>query len=295
MNVRITQTDKVFGLLLPLLMILAIFVADLSEGTQTAYVGILAAVPPLAAVFGTVKMVIVVSFVGYTAAVIEAVLSEQTDDPMQGRRLIIIAIVSLLAIAATRRRIGQETKMMNLSLELAATELTKKHATTDFLTGHLNRFGIAQAIAEIDGRDYTLVIFDLDKFKEINDIHGHDIGDIFLQVASARIRADLSQDDIFGRWGGDEFLAVIKAPEPAAVGIVSRCIRRATDGPAVIAGKKLPVKVSAGLAPWDSSRDFESIFSDADKALYEAKSRGGCQTVSVTSLPNHGVGSKHAH
>lgn len=295
MKARQQRAELVFGLFLPLLMILVITIADFSEGNEHAYVGILASVPPLAAVFGSARIVAFVSVVALSVGIYEISLTEQQSDPVQEQKIVIIGLVSILSIMAARKRMHIEAKLAQSYLNSAINEVEHRHATTDYLTGHLNRYGFTQAMNSLEGDSAVLAIFDLDKFKIVNDLYGHDVGDTFLKIVSTRIFNDLSRDDIFGRWGGDEFLALIRASEVDALTAVKRTIKSTCDSPVVTNAYSLDVNISAGITNWDSSISFEENFDRADKALYEAKDRGGCQVVNFKELPNHGQDSLHAH
>jgi len=133
------------------------------------------------------------------------------------------------------------------------------------------------AFATRSKADLSLVVFDLDHFKTINDTHGHPVGDQVLsdmaQVVSALIRAE----DVFARVGGEEFAVICRGADRAQGVAVAERVRQAVAGHAFSADDKvIPVAVSAGVASIPDTRiaDAQSLIAAADHALYEAKRTG---------------------
>lgn len=284
-----------YGLLLPLLLIVLILVADILEGPKTAYVGVLACVAPLAAAFGSVRMVITVTFAALLGAFSIGYFASDGNVVAQNTRLIIISIASALAIAITAKRISAQRDMATMVAELAVANVTTDQAYKDFLTGSLNRHGIVNRLTDFDHPVRSVVMIDLDNFKSINDVYGHKIGDEYLKAVTGRISSGLKAEDIFGRWGGDEFVAVLPQDERQSFEILRRVIEQATQTPFQNGEIEIPIKFSAGICSWMTTESFEAVLLCADKALYEAKSRGGCQVFNFTELPNGGANSKYAH
>ncbi len=155
--------------------------------------------------------------------------------------------------------------------------------TRDPLTGILNRRGFHERLAALllpqrrrsDG--FALLVIDVDAFKHLNDRHGHAAGDTVLQMVAACVSQVLRSEDVFARWGGDEFVVALGGvTEPLELMAAAEKIRRAVDrepsGPKAV----MPVRLSMGGAFHPlHGRDFESVFGAADKALYAAKARGG--------------------
>jgi diguanylate cyclase (GGDEF)-like protein len=289
------RSQNSFGLILPMLLIVLILVADILEGPKTAYVGVLACVAPLAAAFGTIRMVISVSTAALIGAFSIGYFASDGNVTAQNTRLVIISIASALAIAITARRIKTQKDMTNLASELAAANAINEQAHKDYLTGNLNRHGIVSLLNEFDHPVRSVVMIDLDNFKKINDVYGHKIGDEYIKAVTGRISSDLKAEDVFGRWGGDEFVAVLPHDEKHATEIFERVIAQATQTPFRVPEIEIPIKFSAGVAPWKPNATFETALQDADKALYEAKSRGGCAVVNFAELPDLGASSKNAH
>ena len=160
--------------------------------------------------------------------------------------------------------------------------IVERQALVDGLTGIANRRGCEDALAhEIAranrmGTPFTLVVADLDDFKRINDVYGHDAGDDVLREFAAVLRATLRESDLSGRWGGEEF--VILLPGTDAEGGIQLAERvRAFLGERSFRGRDgavFGVTASFGIAqlrPGDTERQ---LFAAADRALYQAKRRG---------------------
>lgn len=295
MQTEIRRNSYLFGLVLPLIAIASIWVIDLSDGVENSLIGLLAAVPGLAAILGTVWMVQALALVCLMAALILGSAASNVSPQVLNFTLLVIVIVSISAIWAVQLRLRAEDRIAQLATVAAVAESSRKFSVTDYLTGHLNRLGIMERARKIHSDDVTVVIFDFDRFKEINDVHGHQVGDEFIKSVSSRIAGNLKNDDIFGRWGGDEFLAVLKTNQERAAEIVQRVLQNATEEEFVLDSLSVPVRLSAGLSAWHKDETFEEVFKRADQSLYEAKSRGGNQIVKFDELPNNGIGLRHAH
>jgi diguanylate cyclase (GGDEF)-like protein/PAS domain S-box-containing protein len=136
----------------------------------------------------------------------------------------------------------------------------------------------ALALAQRQQRLGALLLFDLDHFKEVNDAHGHMIGDQVLRMVATRLRPALRDSDTFARFGGDEFAVV--APDiagPAAAADLAQRLIQLMSQPFRIGGDEVRVGVSIGVALFpEGGNDPEQLITRADRALYWAKneSRG---------------------
>jgi diguanylate cyclase (GGDEF)-like protein len=151
----------------------------------------------------------------------------------------------------------------------------------DPLTGLLNRRGFSllaeQALLECqrDGRELSVMMIDLDHFKSINDTHGHLGGDSVLRAFSGALTASMRASDIISRWGGEEFILVLKAANSEAARALAEKIRSQAQSYLVDhGGELLSFTVSIGLAQSKSTDTLEEVIDLADQALYLAK-RGG--------------------
>jgi diguanylate cyclase (GGDEF)-like protein/PAS domain S-box-containing protein len=148
---------------------------------------------------------------------------------------------------------------------------------TDHLTGLGNRRACEEAIerevarATRENASVTLVLFDLDHFKAVNDNHGHHVGDLVLRAVAGALREASRASDLAARWGGEELLAILPRTDLRGARLFAERVRSS-----VAALDDLPcrVTVSAGMAEWTRVQDVAAVLARADARLYEAK-RGG--------------------
>ncbi|MDC0932819.1 diguanylate cyclase [Arcobacteraceae bacterium] len=172
-----------------------------------------------------------------------------------------------------------------LSFTEEAQGKLKIESITDPLTGILNRRGFIDALKEkteeawISNHQVTLVMFDLDHFKNVNDTYGHDSGDLVLKKCAQQIKLKLRDGDLFGRYGGEEFVIllfgvdIIKAQsiaERMRVGIEEMNCSSTKD--------EIKITASFGLTEIIESDEFEKAFIKADNAMYDAKNNGRNRT-----------------
>lgn len=148
----------------------------------------------------------------------------------------------------------------------------------DPLTGIYNRRKIASNLSKIqqDQQSYALVLLDLDHFKKINDSYGHDVGDQVLKKVAKILSTNLRGEDVVGRFGGEEFILVLKNKSlKQAMDIAERC-RLEIEKESIYINKSTMIHVSAsfGVALSKLSLSKEAIIRQADQALYQAKDNG---------------------
>jgi two-component system, cell cycle response regulator len=159
-----------------------------------------------------------------------------------------------------------------------------KMAVIDPLTGIYNRRYAAQHMnrvmeraREADGV-FAVMMVDLDKFKAINDRHGHDAGDAVLKEFSRRLQENIRGVDLVARFGGEEFFVAMPDVDRVQAAAAAERIRRAVEGtPFIVPGtaEKVSVTVSIGVAIADAGEtDPEAIIKRADSALFESKHAG---------------------
>ncbi len=156
----------------------------------------------------------------------------------------------------------------DVTREVALLKLTQIMASTDKLTGLPNR---RAAEAELEralatGGSVSVVLFDVDHFKKVNDAFGHDIGDEVLVAVGGALRASARAEDFVARWGGEEFLAIVRADEAGA----RRFAERVRLSVSLLETKAGHVTISGGLAAVKEAADVKR----ADAQLYEAKKQG---------------------
>jgi diguanylate cyclase (GGDEF)-like protein len=161
-----------------------------------------------------------------------------------------------------------------------AVAMHKNAASIDPLTGLLNRRGFGEATARMSereakaGRPITVMIFDIDHFKSVNDRFGHAAGDDVLKVFASVVVNSLRVTDLIGRVGGEEFAAVLPCAMDEAV-IVAERVREAFEQSGImIDDAPLATTVSIGLAAGPAHTELDVLMASADTALYRAK-RGG--------------------
>ncbi|WP_078061457.1 diguanylate cyclase response regulator [Legionella saoudiensis] len=157
-------------------------------------------------------------------------------------------------------------------------------ANFDMLTGLANRMlfenrlEIALAKMRQLGGIISVLLLDLDKFKQVNDTYGHIAGDKLLKEVSSRLRQSLRSYDVVARFGGDEFAILLEnLSEPHQSEIVAQKIATLMDAPFNLSGNELPITLSIGIVNCHNNRyiSSESVLLQADAAMYEAKSLPG--------------------
>ena len=179
----------------------------------------------------------------------------------------------------------QDLERINAELELeikerkVAEQRAHDLSTRDALTNLVNRRALIQhlehavAVSDRNGIGFALLFLDLDKFKQINDNHGHEAGDELLRQVAARLAASVRVADIVARLGGDEFVVLIEGRAASAnAARVARKIAMACALPFEIGGQRLKTAASIGIAlyPQDGA-DARLLMKHADTAMYHAK------------------------
>jgi len=159
-------------------------------------------------------------------------------------------------------------------------------AATDHLTGLLNRRAAEGRLAEDvararrGGGTLTLALLDLDRFKPVNDEHGHRAGDACLTHFAELLRSNVREGDWVARWGGDEFLVGVWHAEeeegPPAERVLGRVAEALRENPVVLpSGEEALLHFSGGVGRWRPGDEAGKLLSRADEALYRAKAKGG--------------------
>lgn len=168
----------------------------------------------------------------------------------------------------------------------------KTAASVDALTGLLNRRGFSEATARMcerearAGRPVTVMIFDLDHFKAVNDRFGHLVGDDVLRLFAGTLAGNLRITDLVGRIGGEEFAAMLPCSVEEAT-IAAERVRKAYEGSgAQVEDIALATTVSVGLAGGSAETPLDVLMASADTALYRAKraGRNRCETMRDEAL-----------
>jgi len=164
-------------------------------------------------------------------------------------------------------------------------------ASTDPLTGMLNRRGFSEACARViereakGGRPVTVMIFDIDHFKSINDRFGHPAGDEMLKLFSTVVVSNLRISDLSGRIGGEEFAALLPCSLEEGV-VVAERVREAFETSGVVVDEgPVDTTVSIGVSGGPAGTELEVLLASADTALYQAKRGGRNRVEAAEELP----------
>lgn len=221
-----------------------------------------------------------------SAGVLLATQTLYTGEILAAVALVCIALGSLRlrsAYAAASERFALEAQTAELRRQ---TERNARMASTDQLTGLLNRAGMndlidrALAIAKSNGTQTALLYLDLDGFKKINDGCGHDTGDLALVEAAMRIQYYLRSGETAARIGGDEFVVVL--PSVHAIDeaqALARRLEEALSEPFQSEEHLFPLSASIGIALGRRGDTRLDLLSAADKAMYEVKRRRKRQNI----------------
>ena len=172
-----------------------------------------------------------------------------------------------------------------------AVTVHKTAASVDPLTGMFNRRGFAEACARViereakAGRPVTVMIFDIDHFKSINDRFGHPAGDEILKLFSTVVVNNLRISDLSGRIGGEEFAALLPCSLEEGV-LVAERVREAFETSGIVCEDgPVDTTVSIGVAGGPAGTELEVLLAAADTALYQAKRSGRNRVEAAEELP----------
>ncbi len=181
-----------------------------------------------------------------------------------------------------RVRAGQRIVELQARL-IAAREEQRRLADRDGLTGVSSRRRVFQVLESslsarvATGTELALAMIDLDDFKQINDSHGHSVGDRALRSVCERMQRLLRRTDVFGRYGGDEFLVVLpETSQREGIEIAQRMCDALAAAPIECGDLSLPVTASIGVVSASGAlRDRDELVKRADRARFRAKAEGG--------------------
>jgi len=180
---------------------------------------------------------------------------------------------------------GKPRRLVGITSEISDRKLVEEKlwraANHDALTNLPNRAlfqqRLEEALWEADRTNsrLTLLLLDLDGFKDINDTLGHDAGDRVLVEAAGRLSAMIGGDDMVARLGGDEFAMLLLAASPDGVETLCQAVKDRLSEPFVYDGRLVAIRTSIGVASFpEHHREADELMKDADIALYQAKAGG---------------------
>ncbi|MCL1854535.1 MAG: GGDEF domain-containing protein, partial [Clostridia bacterium] len=190
----------------------------------------------------------------------------------RSRYLTVFVVILLLILAATVFLFGRNIRLGKKLQEIA---------NTDALTGILNRrcfmelstIQIARSLRM--KTECFIMIYDLDHFKAVNDRYGHLAGDNVLKEAAQRVKKIIRPYDLFGRYGGEEFiLLILDANKETAIAIAERIRQELCKTPVDFEGESIQISASFGIAHAAAVNDMDTPTRHADEALYRAKEGG---------------------
>lgn len=176
------------------------------------------------------------------------------------------------------------------SLLQEANERLAVLAATDPLTGVFNRLSFSASLAKEEerfrryGLPFSLIMLDIDHFKQINDRYGHHTGDDVLRQFARLVSGNIRQNDILARWGGEEFMILLPNNRLAEASALAEKLRRLIERQEF--DQAGAVRASFGVAEFRAADTGESFIGRADHALYQAKAEGRNRVVSAGPLPD---------
>ncbi|MGC8490605.1 MAG: diguanylate cyclase [Syntrophobacteraceae bacterium] len=222
------------------------------------------------------------------------------------RELVLTRLASIRSALEAKRRsealrhesLREEMESLNQNLSRMKKEVDQVHekrkalekeVLIDSLTGVANRRALKERLKnemyrfQRYNQIFSLVVFDIDRFKSINDQHGHWAGDRCLKEIVKRIGPILRETDLIGRWGGDEFVLIFAATCLESAATVAERLRKLIQNTRLVYHKQeISLSISIGVAQaLEGDQSIEKLFNRADKAMYKSKKAGG-NSVSVS-------------
>jgi diguanylate cyclase len=215
----------------------------------------------------------------------------QMTDARQIKARLVAEVMTLKQLTASRQKAWQETarglgeRIVTLEGQLDAT---RTEASTDALTGIANRRTFERLCGEwilTPRPSFILALIDVDEFKQVNDTHGHAVGDQVLVFIAQTLARSLRSDDIIARIGGDEFAVMARGLSIDQAERRLRTVIGSLKEPAVPGRPPVVPALSCGIAECSPNDTTSSLFERADSALYAAKRQGkNCIVVLLKGL-----------
>jgi diguanylate cyclase (GGDEF)-like protein len=217
--------------------------------------------------------------------------------PIEGEE----GLIGVLSVGGLTRRQGHGKRLIKMLADLVGLaftyvtrlRLTEHAADIDSLTGALNKRRLQQRLgdeihhAERESQPLSLLLIDIDHFKNYNDTNGHIEGDAVLRRIGQILRSAVREDDAVARYGGEEFVVLYPAATKAQALKLAESLRKAVESEEFAHGGKQPlgrVTISGGVATFpEDSRTSVELIRSADQALYEAKAEGRNRIVAAST------------
>jgi diguanylate cyclase (GGDEF)-like protein len=222
---------------------------------------------------------------GLLQSLVLEVVSERVESHAERRtlELLVVRLTSLDIALATEVFHGARLEVMDRSLKHLESERQslRQQLEQDALTGASSRTSLLRELqagierAGKTGQPLVVIMADLDHFKDVNDTHGHLVGDKVLREVAARIKAALREFDLVGRYGGEEFVILLENTSSHTAHQVAERIRQRIAGEPIHAGQqRVNLTISQGLALRKEGEDTQTLLRRADQAMYKAKQAG---------------------
>ena len=214
-------------------------------------------------ILGVLLMVVLAVGTVSTYSLVTRPMKIHENDLEEGRHLEYVGCLEIQRVAEAYNRL--------LDKELAKAERLKHDAETDALTGLLNRGSYDRVVEGLEG-DFALVLADIDRFKQVNDQYGHEMGDEVLRAVAREIQSHFRSTDYAFRLGGDEFAVILPGMTGGNRDTISTKLAGIGWALETDVYELPPTTLSFGVAFADASGS--QVFSDADQALYKSKGAG---------------------
>ncbi|MED5423677.1 MAG: GGDEF domain-containing protein [Pseudomonadota bacterium] len=210
----------------------------------------------------------------------------QTDDIEELKTILAAVAQDTEQMIEKNRRLEEELEQSGEEMATLQRDLDsiRKEAMTDGLTAISNRKAFDEKLKYVRQRSdeeasiFTLMLIDIDHFKNFNDTYGHQVGDQVLKLVAKTLTDGIKGKDFAARYGGEEFAIILPESNAMAGEVVGNALREAVAKKEVInrnSGEKLGrITMSVGVAQYSGSESEEALIERADKALYKAKETG---------------------
>jgi diguanylate cyclase (GGDEF)-like protein len=172
-------------------------------------------------------------------------------------------------------------KMEILARTDPLTQLSNRRDFLEKFQQEINRY-------DRNPKPFSLVLGDIDDFKQVNDRYGHDCGDFVLVTIAKMLRVMVRKQDIVGRWGGEEFILLLpEAPLEGGFVVAEGIRKRVAAETFSFKGHRLAVTVTFGVSEYEKEMDMDTCIKQADDALYSGKRTGKNRVIKHNEIPNH--------
>ena len=202
------------------------------------------------------------------------------------------ALMSIRTLHSSNGEVhGAISSVLDVTDSARVRKELERRATTDPLTGLLNRASLQSQIAALSKDDAVyssvgLIMLDIDHFKKINDTYGHKTGDLVLQDIALIIRSQIRASDFIFRIGGEEFLLLLPGVTNELAHALAESLRRSVVEATFPNGLHVTVTCGVSVSATGKAFDYDTTFSEADRALYEGKRTGRNRVIDAPECPS---------